>query len=129
MPPSLSLPRLELKATNATPAILLDPASGHLSITGDSYPENVAAFFMPVLEALRQTLEVVPKLTVDFRLTYFNTSSAKLFYDLFVLLEEASQTTELEINWHYQANDEMMLEHGEDYQLDFKLPIKLCEIP
>ncbi|MGF1453444.1 MAG: DUF1987 domain-containing protein [Opitutales bacterium] len=120
---------IHIDGTDNTPTVDLDPAAGRLEIRGESYPENVAAFFEPLLESLMEYLEKHDKLDVVFQMVYFNTSSAKFFYDLFLTLEQASKKTAIDVVWYYRADDEIMLEHGEDFQLDFKLPIRLETLP
>lgn len=120
---------LNILPTDNTPAIELLPRQARLSIRGESYPENVAAFYEPLLEALSEYLQSAQSLRVDFAMVYFNTSSAKFFYDLFLLLEKVADRVEIEIVWFYRADDEIMLEHGEDFQLDFNLPIRLETLP
>ena len=65
--------------------------------------------------------------TVNLEITYFNSSSSKLFFDFFDLLEEASENCKIEINWIYDEENESAEEAGEDFIEDFEdLNIKLC---
>ena len=120
---------IHIAPTDNTPEVRLDPRAATLSIVGESYPENVAAFFEPLLESLNEFLETAGSLEVSFHLQYFNTSSAKFFYDLFLILERASARIAVKVIWYYREDDEIMQEHGEDFQLDFKLPVELVTLP
>jgi hypothetical protein len=52
---------------------------------------------------------------------YFNSSSSKLFFDFFDLLEEASGNgKEIEVNWLYDGENESAEEAGEDFKEDFE---------
>ena len=52
---------------------------------------------------------------------YFNSSSSKLFFDLFDLLEEAHDNgKEIMIHWLYDTENENALEAGEDFKEDFE---------
>ena len=66
------------------------------------------------------------KTVVKMEIIYFNSSSSKLFFDLFDLLDEAKDENEIEINWIYDKENESAEEAGEDFIEDFKdLNIKL----
>ena len=59
---------------------------------------------------------------------YFNSSSSKLFFDLFDLLEENNDENGIEINWIYDEENESALEAGEDFIEDFEnLKINLVQ--
>ncbi len=112
---------LTLEATQYTPEIHMDPA-GTVSIVGKSYPENTFEFYKPVMEWLNNFFEQddIPELTVNVELIYFNSSSSKLFFDLFDILDENNDTTEITINWIYDEENESAEEAGEDFIEDFE---------
>jgi hypothetical protein len=61
----------------------------------------------------------------NFKMTMFNTSSAKCIYDILKRIKAMSALgTEVEVNWYYEDNDEDMMECGEDFSdllsMDFK---------
>ena len=113
---------LVIEAGERSPRILFDPGKGTLQISGESYPEDAAAFFGPVLRALEnQLLQDGPPLLVDLELAYFNSSSAKALMNIFQMLEEAaSQGRAITVNWRYHPDDDTMEEFGEDFAQDFK---------
>ena len=49
--------KFERAATDRSPEISFDFANHHLRIKGESYPEDVNAFYGPVLEALERYLQ------------------------------------------------------------------------
>lgn len=113
---------LYLPATQYTPEITLD-GSGSISMSGKSYPENTFEFYKPVMEWLEHYFETSEnaKTTVNMEIIYFNSSSSKLFFDFFDLLEEASANgKEVEVNWLYDEENESALEAGEDFMEDFE---------
>ena len=68
---------LQLEATSRTPAVTLDPAAGRLVIAGESYPEDITAFYAQLTGALAAFFEAgAEALATEIRLTYFNSSSA-----------------------------------------------------
>ena len=63
------------------------------------------------------------------QLEYFNTSSSKCILDLFKKLEGIRATgNEVTVLWHYEADDEDMLEAGEDYAGIINIPFKMIQI-
>lgn len=110
---------LIIEETKYTPAISLD-VNGTISIVGKSYPENTFEFYAPVMEWLSAYFEEGnKKLTLNMEITYFNSSSSKLFFDMFDLLDE-NNNDELVINWIYDEDNESALEAGEDFKDDFE---------
>ena len=52
---------IHLAATDRSPNVIFDFETDKLSITGESYPEDAAAFFGPLLEAPLQPHEDADK--------------------------------------------------------------------
>jgi len=121
---------LFIEKTNRTPKISLNKETGQLSFKGRSLPEDSAAFYKPVFEWLNQYTQNLPtKTDVLFELDYFNTSSAKAIFSIFVKLDELFQTSHpISIRWNYDEEDEGMKDLGEEYQDLFKIPIQLVKI-
>ena len=122
---------LNIEATQSTPNINFD-VSGKLSITGKSYPENTFEFYAPVMAWVRTyfSSDSSPReLTLDIEITYFNTSSSKLFFDFFDFfnhLDKNQGDFNVTVNWIYDEENESALEAGEDFVDDFdNLNIKL----
>ena len=114
---------LIIEASKYTPEIALNAETNILSIKGKSYPENTFDFYSPVMEWLQTYFgqETVPKTIFDFDIIYFNSSSSKLFFDLFDLLEEAQNDgKEITVNWYYDEENESAEEAGEDFKEDFE---------
>lgn len=119
---------LKLSTTQYTPEISLDVNNGTISVVGKSYPENTFEFYKPVMEWIESYFDgnAQEKTVVNLEIIYFNSSSSKLFFDFFDLLEEVNDSNTIEINWIYDEENESALEAGEDFQEDFQtLKIKL----
>ena len=97
-------------------------ASDRCLIQGECYPENIAEWSSPILDALRETLESSSQdYNVDLELYYFNSSSAKFLFDFFEYLDEAAgEGRRININWRYRTEDDTMQEAGEDFQEDIE---------
>ncbi len=118
---------LQIQATKYTPEIALD-LKGIISLVGKSYPENTFEFYAPLMQWIEEYFKNEPakKTVVNMEIIYFNSSSSKLFFDFFDLLEENANEHEIEINWIYDEENESAEEAGEDFIEDFeKLDIKL----
>ena len=117
---------LTIAATERTPEIHLSAASGVFSMKGESFPEDVSAFYGQVIVAVDQLPSTLSKpLTVDIAMVYINSSSIKAMFRIFEGLEAVRKNGQsLAITWHYQEDDDIMQELGEDFKDRFpELPI------
>jgi hypothetical protein len=124
---------IKIDGTPKTPTISFDGESGELVIKGRSIPENSIDFYKPLIDWLDRYIgnageEVVLKMELE----YFNTSSSKCILDIFKKLEAIKNNGKrVVVKWHYEEDDEDMLEAGEDYDaiidIDFEM-IKVEEI-
>jgi len=110
-----------INATQYTPEINLDPA-GIFSIIGKSYPENTFEFYAPVVKWIEDYFNENPaeKTVLNIEIVYFNSSSSKLFFDIFDIFEINHDTNNIEINWIYDEENDSAKEAGEDFIEDFK---------
>jgi len=122
---------LTIEGTPKTPTIKFDSEKGFLEIKGRSIPENSIEFYKPLVDWLDK-YSVTPKAQTDvnIQLEYFNTSSSKCILDVFKKLESIHKGggSQVVINWHYEEDDEDMLEAGEDYQAIINVPFKMVEM-
>jgi len=118
---------LHIEETKYTPTISLD-TKGIISMVGKSYPENTFEFYAPVMGWVGEYFKNGnTNLEVNIEITYFNSSSSKLFFDFFDLLEE-NNNDGIVINWIYDEENESALEAGEDFKDDFEnLTINLVQ--
>ena len=74
-----------LQATDNTPKVILSYNDGLIELEGRSYPENTFEFYAPMMEWIKEYFETSAKelTTVNLEITYFNSSSSKLFFDFF----------------------------------------------
>lgn len=112
---------LKLEETKYTPQISLD-TNGTISLIGKSYPENTFEFYAPMMTWLEEYFDgnAVKKTVINMEIIYFNSSSSKLFFDFFDLLEDNREDNDIEINWIYDEENESALEAGEDFMEDFE---------
>lgn len=119
-----------IEGTPKTPSVNFNASTGILEIKGRSIPENSIEFYKPLIEWIEKYgASPQPKTVVNIQLEYFNTSSSKCILDVFKRLEAiVNSGHDVLINWHYEEDDEDMLEAGEDYQSIIKVPFKMIEV-
>lgn len=111
-----------------TPFIECNSETGICQLKGKSIPENSVLFYKPLFEWLDNYSQApASDTTLNLQLDYFNTSSAKILADLFKKLEnlQNSNKSKVLINWHYNEEDDDMLEAGEDYKSICKVTFNL----
>jgi hypothetical protein len=95
---------------------------------GESFPEDVSAFYGQVIVAVDQLARNLTKpLTVDVAMIYINSSSIKAMFRIFEGLEAVRKNGQaVSITWHHQEDDDIMQELGEDFKDRFPdLPIEV----
>jgi len=112
---------LYIAASPASPEVDFRFAEHMLSLKGESYPENAAAFYGPVIERLRAYLAECREVTVtvNVSLAYFNSSSTKMLFSLFEALNDASLSNTVILNWYRDEEDDTIQEFGEELRDDF----------
>jgi len=127
---------LNLELTDNTPKVILDPNNHTLEFEGDSRPEDVQKFFQPIMNWLEE-YETYSKtagdvtLNANFKLEYFNSSSAKYIMDIILKLGSIANADNvtLSINWHYDEMDEDMLDAGEEFEDMLDVEFNFVVIP
>lgn len=122
--------QLTIEPTETSPKIDFNP-EGTFLMEGESRPENVVKFYEPVLNWLKDFAQSSSgkNISFDFKLEYFNSSSAKFIMDVFLEMENASKNgANVTVNWYYDELDEDLLESGEEYEKLVKVPFKFIPI-
>lgn len=117
---------IKIKGSDDTPNVILDKDNGIFEISGRSLPEDVAAFYEPILEWLDEYAESPLEKTVfNFKLEYFNTASSKLLLDVLLKLEDMyDDGKDILVRWHFPDDDEDMEEAGEEYADIVEVPFE-----
>ncbi|MBF0161824.1 MAG: DUF1987 domain-containing protein [Magnetococcales bacterium] len=113
-----------LAATQSSPEIQFFYAKNQLNFRGKSYIENTAHFYEPVFAWLTEYLAQAVGQTIEVRLfiVYFNSSSFKVFMNLFDMLDDAAENgkNSVTVHWFYDADDDMSQEYGEEFKEDLQ---------
>lgn len=120
---------LKILATNDSPAINFDPELGKFEVIGNSMPENAMKFYEPIISWLKKYLEN-PNLHTEFvfQMNLLNTSSTKIFADLFKMINSISEKSEVKILWYYNYGDEDIQEVGVEFKEFAKASFELVAV-
>lgn len=118
---------LKIDGSKQTPEVNFNPSTGILSISGRSIPENTFEFFNPILVWLEEyTNQAQSKTIINIDLEYFNTSSSKYILEILKRLKAILAIgKDVLVKWYYDADDEEMMETGEDYEDVSNLPFEI----
>ena len=111
IPPTPSSPEVDFKFDDNT-----------LSLRGESYPENAAAFYGDILRQLEAYLGTRSgqRINVSIALAYFNSSSTKMLFNLVGLLSDAAEAgNDVVLNWYHDEEDDTIFEFGQELKDDF----------
>jgi len=114
---------IKIEATDRSPEVDFNFGANVFTIRGESYPEDVTAFYGEMIDKLENHLESLEGGTVEFNfeLIYFNSSTAKVLMGLFDTLEETAEgAVDVVVNWHYDEEDDTMEELGEEFAEDLE---------
>lgn len=107
---------LFIESTEDTPKVNLNSDTGIFLLAERSLPENAFEFYQPIIRWLNNYSENANKeTTINFKLDYFTTSSAKQIIKIFLCLEEISSSSKVIINWYYKKEDVDMYAIGLKY--------------
>ena len=119
--------KINITATAKSPRVILDPENYLFEMEGNSRPENVRDFYYPIIDTLKNYFEsLVEKnlkdsfnengMKFNFKLDYFNSSSAKFISDILVIVKKfVEEGFDIKIYWYFEESDEDMKDVGEDF--------------
>lgn len=112
------------------PAVNFDAEKGICEISGESYMEETFKFYSPLLEWIKKYIKEKNKpLTINFKLTYFNTNSSRLILDILdIIKKNKDEGGKIAVNWHYDPADPDMIDEVEDFEMETGLDINLVEL-
>ena len=128
-----------VEETEFTPEITFDIEARRFSFKGVSRPEDVTKFYQPALNWLRDFDQDIlmhtnakyniPLLTIDFQLSYFNSSSSKMLLQILEMVKKIqNKGIELCVNWYYDESDEQMYDDGMDLAESVELPFNFHKL-
>jgi len=113
--------KLELEKTELTPHVLIDEEKGYMRFEGESYHENVIAFFSRISEWLVGFLKKdFDTFTFDCELNYFNSSTVKVLLNMLREMDNSQNAKKITVNWITVKNNRIIIECGEDFREDLE---------
>ena len=127
---------LIIEPGDSSPKVVLDPTNNIFELSGESHFENTSKFYIPILTWLDQYQSALHQekdksrqedlRMFEFKLNYFNSTSAKFIMDILMRLDKiAGDGWNVKARWYYDKRDEDMKESGEGFSMLLKkLPIE-----
>lgn len=108
---------LRIPASQESPAINFS-TDGQFRIDGISLVPNVHSFYKPVFEWLDELEKnLPPRIQIELEFEYLNTASIHTIVTILKrLVGFTKQNVELKIIWSYTADDDDLLENGQNFQ-------------
>ena len=112
------------------PEVDFNADSGICEISGESYMEETFKFYSPLLDWIQDYFTEKNKaLTLNFRLSYFNTNSSRLILDMLDILKKRKDGgQDVKVNWYYDTSDPDMIDEVEDFEMESGMDINLIEL-
>jgi len=127
--------KLMIDQKPSSPKVILDPEKKIFIISGESRPPDVREFYGQILEWLEDFRSHLMKsedkkdpVIFNFNFEYFNSSSGKSILDICKILAALRLNGfNIAINWHFEKNDDDMLEAGKEISRIVKFPFEYVE--
>ena len=113
---------LYIAPTPSSPEVDFQFDALRLSLRGESYPENAAAFYGDIIARLKEFLAAQNGITLEVHiaLAYFNSSSTKMLFNLIEALSNAAEDgNAVRLIWFHDEEDDTILEFGQELSEDF----------
>ncbi|MBK22264.1 MAG: hypothetical protein CMP63_08160 [Flavobacteriales bacterium] len=114
---------LRIYKGDTTPSLDFNIETMEFFMEGECRPENVLTCFEPIIKWMDSYVDWLKnkksagRLNFNFKLEYYNSSSAKFIFNIFKQLK-VIQSNGIEVNvfWFYYLLDEDLLECGQEYE-------------
>lgn len=109
---------IHIPAGIRTPEIQFRFSEKIFLIKGESYPEDVRKFYNDPIASIAKHFAALSEglHLVVIELKYFNSSTAKILMDLFLMLESSSQIgNRIKVEWKYMEGDDNMRDLGVEF--------------
>lgn len=113
------------------PSISLDPQQGQLRFEGQCMMKHIWQISIPTMKWVDQYLSSCPtEVKICINMYHLNAAMAKLFWELFHVLEDYCATTanQVILYWSFDAQNAEMRQWFEDCQKEIKLPCVCQEL-
>ena len=118
---------LKIAATDETPEVLLDAKQNIFRLSGRSFAQNSVVFYDPILKwFVDYFTHPNPQTIIELKFDYINSSSQKRIIEIILKIQQLNPENKntVSVHWFYRADDEDMLEKGEEFAEYFSIPFK-----
>ena len=118
---------LHIPGTKSTPEISFNPENESFVIQGRSIPADAAAFYAPLERWAEKFVQIQKSdsITIDIKLDHLNTGSVRSLLSILArVIRLRDQDVNVMINWHHDAEDEDMVDKGEEMSLILEHPFR-----
>jgi len=120
---TVQIDNFHIAGTACTPEVDFCFDIHRLSLKGESYPENAAAFYSQIISKTSEYLAGLAsgdQVEVHVALAYFNSSSTKMLFSYFDALNQAAvRGVQVELHWYHDREDDTIEEFGQELHIDF----------
>lgn len=120
---SIHLP--EVRNIYVSPKVDFDAETGICEISGESFLDETAKFYSPLVEWIEEYIKTKRPITLNIKLTYFNTSSSKWLLRMLYLLANYQKEAEATVNWYIHKDDIDLMEDIQDFKDDVGIDINI----
>ncbi len=123
------LEKIFIRGRNIYPQIDFNQETGFFQVSGRSLPEDVDAFYIPVISWLEKYVQDPSNYTeFVFKFDYYNSSTARKIIDIMLMLERISHNFDnkkVKVIWYYDDGDEVMKDNGDDFKNVIKVDFEV----
>jgi hypothetical protein len=117
--------KLHVHHTKTTPSIVFDADKAEFKITGRSIPADATIFYSPADKWAEKFTAVFEgdTISIDIMLDHLNTGSVRSILTIltrFIRMKARGKT--INVNWHYEQEDEDIRDKGEEMSLILEHP-------
>jgi len=102
------------------------PKKNIFRFTGRSFVQNSVLFYDPILRWFVSYFQNPNQTTnIEFKFDYINSSSQKRIIEIILKIQHLNPNSkQVKVVWFYKADDEDMLEKGQEFAEYFSIPFK-----
>lgn len=110
--------RIQIAGTKKSPTVDLNPETGIAQFSGRSIHSDAFEFYEDIIAWFQRNGDKFEKLNVNFAFDHINTVTNKCILQILLFVKELEQKgIPNNINWVYDAEDDDMLETGEELEM------------
>jgi hypothetical protein len=115
---------INIKATTVSPEVIFNPSENKFSISGWSRPESPSKFYGPIMKWIDENgTTYLNNATVDFKIEYFNTPSARILREILDQLDKLFlKDIKVSVNWYFE-DDSSREEFEYEFAQGLSIPI------